>query len=228
MNAMPVRHPRSSSGELPANDRLKDSFTAWVWGSLIVATVVHFGIFALWPEQTATMLTIDSEDLEVIDVYEVDLPDAPDPLDRPAEPVAATVDVDPDVTIAKTTLEENPAHLLPPPPTEESTGLSDTADEFSPFTVRPSILNTDEVVRAMERSYPTFLRNAGVGGTVHVRFHIDAEGAVQDFRIDRSSGHEALDQAALSVAEVYRFSPALNRDQTVAVWVTFPIRFRVR
>ena len=48
---------------------------------------------------------------------------------------------------------------------------------------------------------------------------------MQDFRIDRSSRHEALDDAALKVAEVYRFSPALNRDQPVAVWVAFPITF---
>lgn len=223
MNAMPARH----STELPANDRLKHSFAAWVWGSLIVATVLHFGIFTLWPEQTATMLSIDADDLEVIDVPEVDIPEAPDPIERPAEPVAA-MDVDPDVTIAKTTLVENPPDVLPPPPTEESSGLSDAADEFTPYTVGPSILNTDEVVRAMERAYPPFLRDAGVGGTVHVRFHIDAEGVVQDFSIDRSSGHGALDEAALSIADVYRFSPALNRDQTVPVWVTFPITFRVR
>lgn len=225
MNAMPARRDLE---ELPANDRLKHSFTAWVWGSLIVATVIHFGIFTLWPEQTATMLSIDADDLEIIDVPEVDIPDAPDPIERPAEPVAATVDVNEDLTIAPTSWEKNPVGSLPPPPAETSTGLSEAADDFTPYTVGPSILNTEEVVRAMERVYPPFLRDAGVGGTVHVRFHIDAQGVVQDFRIDRSSGHESLDEAALSIADVYRFSPALNRDQTVPVWVTFPITFRVR
>ena len=34
-----------------------------------------------------------------------------------------------------------------------------------------------------------------------------------------------MDDAALRVARVYRFSPALNRDERVAVWVTFPITF---
>ncbi len=99
---------------------------------------------------------------------------------------------------------------------------------FTPFTVAPSISNRDEVVRAMEREYPPLLRDAGIGGSVKVYFFIDENGRVQDTRIDQSSGHQALDEAALKVASVYRFSPALNRDQKVPVWVSFPITFQVR
>ena len=61
-----------------------------------------------------------------------------------------------------------------------------------------------------------------------VFFFIDEDGAVQDFRISESSGHQALDDAALAVADVYRFSAALNRDKKVPVWVQFPITFQVR
>lgn len=99
---------------------------------------------------------------------------------------------------------------------------------FTPFTVAPSILNRREVVEAMAREYPTELREAGVGGTVRVYFFIDAEGRVAGTRIDRSSGSDALDEAALRVAGVYRFSPALNRDEKVPVWVSFPITFQSR
>jgi hypothetical protein len=31
----------------------------------------------------------------------------------------------------------------------------------------------------------------------------------------------------MAVSEIYRFSPALNRDKTVPVWVSFPITFQV-
>jgi len=51
---------------------------------------------------------------------------------------------------------------------------------------------------------------------------------VQQTQVNESSGYEALDQAALNVAEVYRFSPALNRENQVAVWVALPITFQVR
>ncbi len=43
----------------------------------------------------------------------------------------------------------------------------------------------------------------------------------------RSKGWSAAD-AALAVADVYRFSAALNRDKKVPVWVSFPITFQVR
>lgn len=98
---------------------------------------------------------------------------------------------------------------------------------FTPFTVAPSIQNRGEVIKAMEAEYPPLLREAGVGGTVKVYFFIDAEGVVKDMRIDQGSGHQALDDAALRVAKVYHFSPALNRDQKVPVWVSFPITFQM-
>lgn len=96
---------------------------------------------------------------------------------------------------------------------------------FTPFSVAPSVQNQEEIQRAIIEAYPAELREDGIGGTVQVYFFIDEEGAVQDYRIDESSGHPALDDAALSVASTYRFSPALNRDQPVAVWVAFPITF---
>ena len=52
------------------------------------------------------------------------------------------------------------------------------APTFTPFTVAPSILNVEDVQRAMVRQYPVLLRDAGIGGTVRVYFFIDEEGWV--------------------------------------------------
>jgi protein TonB len=211
-----------------ANDRLKDSFSAWFWGSMIVATLVHFGVFAFWPELTAEDISYTAEELEAIELPpEIEIPPPPKSIARPATPVIASADIDEDITIAPTTFEENPVEDLPPPPEEKAQDIS-AAPTFTPFTVAPSILNRDEVVRAMEREYPPLLRDAGIGGTVKVYFFIDENGQVQDTRIDQTSGHQALDDAALKVANIYKFSPALNRDKKVPVWVSFPITFQVR
>ena len=99
---------------------------------------------------------------------------------------------------------------------------------FTPFTVAPSIQNRDEVVAAMAREYPPLLRDAGIGGTVRVYFFINEDGTAEQVRLDQSSGHPEIDEAAMNVAGAYRFSPALNRDEKVPVWVTFPITFQVR
>lgn len=211
-----------------ANEKLKRTFSSWFWGSMIAATLVHFGTFAFWPELTAEDFSFTSEELEAIELPpEIEIPPPPQQIARPATPVMAAADIDEDITIAPTTFEENPIDELPPPPEEQATDLS-AAPTFTPFTVAPSILNRNEVVRAMEREYPPLLRDAGIGGTVRVYFFIDENGAVQDTRIDQSSGHQALDDAALAVADVYRFSAALNRDKKVPVWVSFPITFQVR
>ena len=99
---------------------------------------------------------------------------------------------------------------------------------FTPFTVRPDIRNRSELQQALEREYPPLLRDAGIGGTVQVWFYIDETGRVNRTAVNVSSGHKALDEAALKVAEVIEFTPALNRDQRVPVWITLPITFTTR
>ena len=80
----------------------------------------------------------------------------------------------------------------------------------------------------MEREYPPLLRDAGIGGTVMVWFFIDEAGAVERTQVQVSSGHTALDNAALMVADIIQFTPALNRDRRVAVWIALPVTFQTR
>jgi TonB family protein len=99
---------------------------------------------------------------------------------------------------------------------------------FTPFTVAPSILNRNEIVSAMGAEYPPLLREAGIGGSVIVYMFVNEFGKLEEVRLQESSGHRALDEAALRVAELYEFSPARNREEPVPVWVQFPITFQVR
>jgi periplasmic protein TonB len=103
-----------------------------------------------------------------------------------------------------------------------------TRDGFAIMKTLPKLLNSNEVTRALVRNYPAFLRDAGVGGDVLIWLLIDENGRVIETDIKESSGHAALDQAALQVGEVMRFSPASNRDQRVKVWVSVPVKFRTR
>lgn len=212
-----------------ANDRFKKSFGAWFWGSILVATLVHFLMFAFWPEMQAADVSYSANELEAIDLPpEIEIPPPPQQIARPATPVIAEAEIEEDITIAPTTFEENPVEALPPPPSSRADDDLAAAPRFTPFTVRPEILNRDEVQRVLEREYPPLLRDAGIGGQVVVWFFIDEEGRVIKYQVAQSSGHKALDEAAIRVAPVYRFSPALNRDKKVKVWVQIPITFRTR
>ena len=109
----------------------------------------------------------------------------------------------------------------------EDTDLS-AVPRFTPMTVRPEILNRGEVLQALMRLYPPALRDAGIGGTVEVWFFISEDGTVLDSRVSEPSTHVQLNEAALEVANVFKFSPALNREAIVEVWIQLPITFEVR
>jgi protein TonB len=214
-----------------ANERFKSRFRSLFWASIITATLGHFVAFAYWPELTTRDVSFESDELASIELPpDIEIPPPPAQIVRPATPIMATDDQAEDVTIAPTTFDLNSVEdlPLPPPPKEGATVDVGAQPTFTPFTVAPTILNREVVARAMVDNYPTLLRTAGIGGTVRVFFFIDEEGLVEDYRIQESSGHQLLDQAALAVAGLYRFSPALNRDKRVPVWVLFPIEFRVR
>lgn len=104
----------------------------------------------------------------------------------------------------------------------------EAAPVFTPYTVKPELVNRDEVQRAMVRHYPPLLRDAGIGGTTIMWFFIDEGGRVVRTQVQKSSGHASLDDAAGKVAAIMRFTPALNRDQKVKVWVQIPIVFTAR
>ena len=213
-----------------ANNRLKGRFRSYFWSSMIMATVAHFAAFTFWPELTTEDFSYVVEELTAIELPpEIEVPPAPQAMSRPATPVIATTEISEDITIAPTTFEMNPVDALPPPPTmsKETTRDISEAPTFTPFTLAPQILNRDEVIEAMEANYPVLLKASGIGGIVRVFFFIDAEGHVQSTRLDQTSGYGLLDEAALAVADTYRFSPAVNRDTPVPVWVSFPITFQV-
>ena len=104
----------------------------------------------------------------------------------------------------------------------------EAAPVFTPYTVKPELKNRDSVGRALVRNYPPLLRDAGIGGTVLTWLLIDEGGRVIKTQVKEGSGHDALDQAALKVADIMQFTPALNRDQKVKVWISLPIVFKTQ
>ncbi len=97
--------------------------------------------------------------------------------------------------------------------------------QFTPFTARPELENPQHVMQALQENYPPLLRDAGIGGTVHVWVYIDETGTVRRAQINTGSEYPALNQAALRVAGTLEFSPALNGEEAVPVWVSIPIVF---
>jgi periplasmic protein TonB len=211
-----------------ANDRFKQSFGSWFWGSMVAAVLVHFVVMAFWPNLRAEDVAFTMEDFEMVELPpEIEIPPPPEQIQRPAAPVVSEAVIDDDITINPTTFEDNQPDDLPPPPTTTQQGLGDQP-VFTPMEVRPELRNGPQVQRVLQNEYPTTLRDAGIGGTVVLHMFIDENGVVQNTEVSQTSGYDALDNAAARVAFAMEFSPALNREQRVPVWIEMPITFTTR
>jgi bla regulator protein blaR1 len=102
------------------------------------------------------------------------------------------------------------------------------APAFTPFEIRPELLNVNDVMAALEQNYPRDLRDAGIGGVAVVQMFIDENGEMQNALVFESSGHQSLDQAALAVVREMDFSPAQNRGESVPVWIQQAVTFQTR
>jgi TonB family protein len=214
---------------LTAHERFKRHSRTISWEALIIATVVHFLVFAYWPKIEVADVSFDASELSMVELPpQVEIPPPPQTIARPAAPViSAAKDVSPDITIAMTTFESQPAAALPAPPAARAASKEELARApvFTPYTVSPTLRNREEAAAALRNSYPPILRNAGIGGVALLWFFIDDNGRVVRTVLKETSGQEQLDAAAVQVASVMQFSPAMNRDMHVPVWVAIPITF---
>lgn len=111
---------------------------------------------------------------------------------------------------------------------EEVAASIDDEPSLTPYTVAPVLLNREAIGKAVRDLYPRMLRRVGASGTVLLWILIDEAGRVVKSAINRPSGRDAFDRAALEIPELMRFKPARNADEPVPVWVVIPIEFRPR
>ncbi len=211
-----------------ANDHFKRRSEAWLWVSISVAVFIHFLVFSLWPDMIAYVDVPEAREATrlVNAVPRADVPDRPARIQRPSIPVAGTPSVSFDATIAPTLPPlDFGAQLAPPSPSNPP--VDGSARAFTPFTVAPVLRNEREIVRVLQREYPSLLRASGIGGVVVVWAYVALDGRVQEVEVGETSGYDSMDAAALEVARQMVFTPAQNRDKRVPVWVALPITFKV-
>lgn len=141
----------------------------------------------------------------------------PPPLERPRVAVEAESDLaEEDIveTIAATEFQEDLTRTGPIGPEIEIV-------PYYKVEVKPQPL-----VQAKPR-YPDLARRAGIEGQTVVKALVDIDGSVMDVQVLKSSGNQMLDEAALTAARQWKFSPAKQRDKYVRVYVSIPVNFRL-
>jgi TonB family protein len=215
----------STAAFLPANDRFKQSYAALTYLCVILATLVHFALFEWFPQLQAADLGLVSEELSAIELPpEVKIPPPPEQIARPATPRVAAAEVSEDITIAPTTFEDNPVETLPPPPAGADPAATPS---YIARDVEPRLTNGREIQQLLQRLYPPMLKEAGIGGRVLLWVFVDEVGRAVRSQVHTSSSYPALDNAAAQIVEQMEFSPAMNRDKPVGVWIAQPIDFSV-
>lgn len=107
--------------------------------------------------------------------------------------------------------------------THDSAAVAGAPDDtaFVPVDVQP------EMIHEEAPEYPREAEAAGVTGTVWVKALVNKRGLVDEAKIVRSSGSEALDNSAVNSAYCNKFNPALRDGKPVAFWVTYRIAFKL-
>jgi protein TonB len=101
---------------------------------------------------------------------------------------------------------------------------TDSGPVNQPGTV-PFVDQLPEPVKVVQPPYPDLARQAQVEGLVMVYALVGRDGRVVDARLDPKLHVPLLDETAVSAVRQWVFTPALDHNRPVMVWVNIPIRF---
>lgn len=106
------------------------------------------------------------------------------------------------------------------------TGTGSGSGLGSGITSSPAV--PPRIIKSYQPPYPSAERNAGVEGTVSIRFLIGTDGSVEDVTVTSSSGNANLDNAAVAACRKWRFTAAKNSSGLpVRCYASIPIIFKI-
>lgn len=106
------------------------------------------------------------------------------------------------------------------------TGTGSGSGPGSGITSSPAV--PPRIIKSYQPPYPSAERNAGVEGTVSIRFLIGNDGSVEDVTVTSSSGNANLDNAAVAACRKWRFTAAKNSSGLpVRCYASIPIIFKI-
>lgn len=132
------------------------------------------------------------------------------------------------------------ATLSPNFPTQRSTAAQSRSRPIKTRTLIPNVLkamvpgsgNISKskvgLGRTLPPIYPRIARESGWEGTVLVRVTVQPDGSPESIKIRKSSGHVALDRAALEAVKKWRFLPAKDGNIPIRSVVEIPINFDLK
>ncbi len=203
----------------------------------VLAAVLHGGVLFWYLERPVPLPLTQAMPLPMIDIAlsAPNLPAPPEPV-KPAKPLPKPkpkalkkmkqkprpekADIAQEQS-REEIQETSPAASAPPAPIHAQ-AASPRAETYTPASSNANYLNNPKPV------YPAVARRRHWQGLVLLRVFVTAQGHCGKVSVNRSSGHEVIDEAALKAVGKWRFVPAKRGDIAQASWVTVPIEFVLR
>ncbi|BBN52131.1 hypothetical protein TRE132_02560 [Pseudomonas chlororaphis subsp. aurantiaca] len=149
-------------------------------------------------------------------------PPPPKPIPKPKPKPVPKPEPKPEPKPAPKPVQQQPA---PPQPAAPVAAPAPPAPP-APAPVTPASANA-AYLKNPAPEYPSLAQRRGWEGTVLLRVHVLASGKPGEIQIQKSSGRQQLDDAALSAVKRWSFVPAKQGDVAQDGWVSVPIDFKI-
>jgi TonB family protein len=194
------------------NADLKRTYVRDLWASAGLAVLLLAVVVAIDPQIAFDASRLMQRpviiELELVPETEMRLPLPPPPVRR-IEPVAY---------VRTRPVRE---YKLPPPVVVTEFPLEEEVEAAELWMVE----QPPRVLRKVLPAYPDSARRALVEGKVFVRVLVGRTGRVE--HIDRIEGPQVFQRAVTQAAKAWEFSPAVQNDRPVPVWVSLPFVFEL-
>lgn len=195
--------------------------------SLVLALLICILVFQAFKkfEKKKIKKEFEAVKIETLEVPQTQQEQIAPPPARPAIPIESeSEDIPDDVTIEDTDINFDEIPPPPPPPPEET---DESAIIFVPYDEPPEPIGGFPAIQS-KLVYPEIARKAGIEGTVTVQARISEGGEVIDTRILVPLGNSGCNEAAIAAIRAVKWKPAKQRDKPVTVWVSIPVRFKLK
>jgi periplasmic protein TonB len=152
---------------------------------------------------------------------------------KPTPPVPQTQAPPPILAVETATPAPNapaPVQIAPPapilPPSVPVAAVATPAPAPMPAPAKVVLPSSDaEYLHNPKPPYPRMSTTMGEQGNVMVRVFVGADGFPKDVELQKSSGFERLDQAALTAVKQWRFVPGTRDGVPVAMWMGTTVKY---
>ncbi|MGU7817060.1 energy transducer TonB [Burkholderia sp. AW49-1] len=153
-------------------------------------------------------------------------------LAGPAQKLAAaTAAAKPDSERRRTVPEQGPVQPAHDNAAADTATVAAHATPVAPSTAAPEPVTAPRFAAAYLRNpapeYPDVAQRRGWEGTTFLNVHVLSNGRPDQVLLSASSGHDALDDAAVAAVMDWRFVPAKRGTESIDGWVRVPVVFKL-